>query len=169
MSNPSIFTFSDATFSLCDMIGIKCNASTAKVYLDSFKGMISSTPLCFLRLGCTKNASDAVIISSFESLRKANPSKIPLYMDNFLEVVQAKQSSVLEEYLITERSKGAVSLKELTHAYKVLGGVDDETPSRKIIEIFKYAVCFLASSCLISHVCFSLSNSSWPKSQALRN
>ena len=136
-----MFTFSDATFALCDLIGVKCNASTAKIYLDSFKSMISSTPLCFLRLGCTKNASDAVVIASFESLRKAYPSKTPLYMDSLLEAAQAKQSSVLEEYLITGRSKGVVSLKELTHAYKVLGGVDDETPSRKIIEIFKYAVC----------------------------
>ena len=136
-----MFTFSDATFALCDLIGVKCNALTAKIYLDSFKSMISSTPLCFLRLGCTKNASDAVVIASFEYLRKAYPSKTPLYMDSLLEAAQAKQSSVLEEYLITERSKGVVSLKELTHAYKVLGGVDDETPSRKIIEIFKYAVC----------------------------
>lgn len=140
--SPSLFLFTDATFLVCEMIGLQFTSSP-KVFLDSFRTMISCTPLCFLHLGCTKNASDSVIISSFESMRKNFPQKTPHLMDSLLDVAQFKQSSILEEFLMVERSKGVVSFKELSHAYKILGGsnvITDETPSRRIIENFKYAL-----------------------------
>lgn len=122
------------------MIDIKCSSSP-QIFLESFKAMIASTPLCFLRLGCTKTATDDIIINSFESLRRIYPSKTPHYMDNLLEIAQAKQSSYLEEYVIMERSKGVISFQEINHAYNLLGNsINDETPSRRIIEIFKYSV-----------------------------
>lgn len=77
----------------------------------------------------------------FQNLQDMYPTKVPQYLDSLLEVTKIRRSAVLDEFIAMERSKGAVAQSELTEAYRCLGGyIEDETPPRKVVEIYKHAV-----------------------------
>jgi hypothetical protein len=103
--------------------------------------MLNYIPKCYTVLGCTSHVPDSMITKSFDILRDLYPKRAPEYMDALLEIAKIRKSSALEEFAVLERSKGIVSLSELQTAYNSLGGgIMEDTPSRRIVDIYRNAV-----------------------------
>ncbi|KAJ3343424.1 ubiquitin-specific protease ubp2 [Kappamyces sp. JEL0680] len=133
-TNPSLYQFADASVALCLALGIPPSVAN-----ENYVANLRLSPSYFLSLGCAITTSEGDIIKAYERLKEARPFKGPVYMDYLLEIGKMKRSSTLEEYIAIEKSKGAVSQTELNRAYVLLGGsINDETSSRRILEIYNY-------------------------------
>lgn len=105
-SNPTIFSFGEATFILAQTFGCAFNdISNSKLFLDSMKRVINFTQSYYVTVGCLNTASDNLVIQSCDLLRTKFPSKSLLYLDAVVEIAKGRQSGQLEEFVLMERSK----------------------------------------------------------------
>jgi ubiquitin carboxyl-terminal hydrolase 25/28 len=139
-TNSSIFRFSEATYSIAKQLGASVPfQQPVQEFLLGFADVVKKSIGPYLLMGVLINTPDSVIMDCFEYLKGYDIYAIPRYLDAITDITQAKSSNVLEEYVLTHRSKGMVGERELTEAYKIFGqGFSDETHPKQIIEIYRY-------------------------------
>ncbi|KAI8899811.1 hypothetical protein BC833DRAFT_647586 [Globomyces pollinis-pini] len=139
-SKDSIVSFLEATEFLCKLLDVNYDGSNSEMFLRAFRDELRHLPTAYRLLGCSRASLETSIMTMYRKMAEMNPSNIPDYLDSLMYIANEKRSSVMEDLVAMEKSKGIVGKKELTDAYTMLGDtINDDTSARRVVEIYRYA------------------------------
>ncbi|KAI8921684.1 hypothetical protein BC831DRAFT_75405 [Entophlyctis helioformis] len=135
-----MYTFSEATDTLCALIGLRYVGQDASLFLAEMWKRIRLQHPSYTLLGSTADLSDLQIRDMYSGLSALEPAMQPKYLDALIEITTLRKSPLLEDFIAMERSKGVMSDSEITEAYRILG-VDDShhATATQLIETFTSA------------------------------
>ncbi|KAJ8322927.1 ubiquitin-specific protease ubp2 [Batrachochytrium dendrobatidis] len=137
-SKSQMFSFSEATESLCMLFGVDYVGSCSSSFLSEFWTQIADLHPAYETLGTMSNITDYCVQNIYIELCHLDPTSQPKYLKALIEIAKIRKSSLLNDFIDTDQSKGKVSEVQLKEAYATLGRkISQEMSAHDIIEAFK--------------------------------